>query len=192
MPALVQNGRLDVPGMNTLGRALFSEMFEDRHTPANLARYLFLDPHATRSYRHWYDSAPQIVALLRTEAGRTPQDRNLSNLVGELTTGSQVFGALWASHDVREHRTGTKAVTHPVVGNLDLSFDALDVSSERGLQLIAFSAEPRSSTADALRLLAAGPPNRPPPAPSAATPNSCTSSPDIPGRASIAGIAHSS
>ncbi|WP_460817869.1 helix-turn-helix domain-containing protein [Nocardioides korecus] len=154
VPALVQNGRMDVIGINALGRALFSEMFEDGRTPANFARYLFLDPRAPRFYRHWDDSAQQIVALLRTEAGRTPRDRDLSNLIGELATGSEVFGMLWGSHDVREHRTGTKAVTHPVVGDLDLSFEALDVSTERGLQLIAFSAEPGSSTADALRLLA--------------------------------------
>ncbi len=154
VPAVVQNGRLDVIGINALGRALFAEMFEDRRTPANFARYLFLDPRAPRFYRHWDDSAEQIVALLRSEAGRSPRDHDLSDLVGELATCSDPFRTLWASHDVREHRTGTKAVTHPVVGDLDLSFEALDVSNERGLQLIAFSAEPGSPTSDALHLLA--------------------------------------
>lgn len=154
VPAVVQNGRLDVIGINALGRALFAAMFEDHRTPANFARYLFLDPGAPRFYRHWDDSAEQIVALLRSEAGRSPRDRDLSDLVGELATGSDPFRTLWASHDVREHRTGTKAVTHPVVGDLDLSFEALDVSNEPGLQLIAFSAEPGSPTSDALHLLA--------------------------------------
>src|SRR3954447_14464899 len=64
VPAVVQNGRLDVIGINVLGRALFAEMFEDHRTPANFARYLFLDPRAHRFYRHWDDSAQQIVALL--------------------------------------------------------------------------------------------------------------------------------
>lgn len=153
VPAVVQNGRLDVLGINPLGRALFAELFDDGRTPPNFARYLFLDPRARVFYRHWDDSAQQIVALLRSEAGRTPRDRELSDLVGELATCSDPFRTLWASHDVREHRTGTKAVTHPVVGDLDLSFEALDVSNERGLQLIAFSAEPGSPTSDALRLL---------------------------------------
>ncbi len=154
VPAVVQNGRLDVISINALGRAVFAEMFEDGHTPANFARYLFLDPRAPRFYRHWDDSAQQIVALLRSEAGRTPRDRDLSDLVGELATCSDPFRRLWASHDVREHRTGTKAVTHPLVGDLDLSFEALDISTERGLQLIAFSAQPGSPTSDALHLLA--------------------------------------
>ncbi|CAM3333176.1 helix-turn-helix transcriptional regulator [Occultella aeris] len=154
VPVVVQNGRLDVVGINSLGRALFSELFDSPRQPANFARYLFLDPRAPGFYRHWEDAAQQIVALLRAEAGRHPRDRELSDLVGELATCSDPFRTLWASHDVREHRTGTKSVTHPVVGDLDLSFEALDVSNERGLQLIAFSAEPGSPTSDALRLLA--------------------------------------
>lgn len=93
------------------------------------------------------------MALLRSEAGRAPHDRELSDLVGELATCSDPFRTLWASHDVREHRTGTKAITHPIVGDLDLAYEALDLSNDRGLQLIAFSAEPASPTSDALQLL---------------------------------------
>ncbi|MGY3127469.1 transcriptional regulator with XRE-family HTH domain [Agrococcus sp. UYP33] len=154
IPVVVQNGRLDVVGVNALGRALFSELFDSPRQPANFARYLFLDPRAPRFYRQWDDAAQQIVALLRAEAGRAPRDRELSDLVGELATCSDTFRALWASHDVREHRTGVKAVTHPLVGEIDLSFEALDVSTERGLQLIAFTAEPGSASDGALRLLA--------------------------------------
>ncbi|ROR65516.1 helix-turn-helix domain-containing protein [Agrococcus jenensis] len=154
IPVVVQSGRLDVVGVNALGRALFSELFDSPRQPANFARYLFLDPRAPRFYRQWDDSAQQIVALLRAEAGRAPRDRDLSDLVGELATCSDTFRALWASHDVREHRTGVKAVTHPLVGEIDLSFEALDVSTERGLQLIAFTAEPGSASDGALRLLA--------------------------------------
>lgn len=154
VPVVVQNGRLDVVGVNGLGRALFSELFDSPRQPANFARYLFLDPRARRYYRQWDDSAEQIVALLRAEAGRTPRDRDLSDLVGELATCSDTFRTLWAAHDVREHRTGSKAVTHPLVGDIDLSFEALDISTERGLQFIAFTAQPGSASADALNLLA--------------------------------------
>jgi len=153
VPAVVQNGRLDVIATNALGRALFSEMYVDPRRPANFGRFLFLDPRAPRFYRHWDDSAQQLVALLRSEAGRAPHDRELSDLVGELATCSDPFRTLWASHDVREHRTGTKAITHPIVGDLDLAYEALDLSNDRGLQLIAFSAEPASPTSDALQLL---------------------------------------
>jgi hypothetical protein len=122
--------------------------------PMNAARFAFLDPRAQTFYRDWPGNARQIVALLRAEAGRAPYDRTLTDLVGELATRSEDFRTLWASHDVRAHRTGSKKVHHPVVGDLDLTFEAMDLTSEPGLQLLAFSATPGSPSADGLQLLA--------------------------------------
>jgi len=154
VPVFVQNGRLDAVATNRLGRALFSEMFVMPHRPTNAARFTFLDPRARTFYRDWEGTARQIVALLRAEAARSPYDRILSDLVGELSTRVDLFRTLWASHDVREHRTGTKNIHHPVVGDLDLTFEAMDLTSDPGLQLLAFSAAPGSLTHDGLQLLA--------------------------------------
>ncbi|NEN05711.1 helix-turn-helix domain-containing protein [Diaminobutyricibacter tongyongensis] len=153
VPVFVQNGRLDILATNRLGLAVFSELYVQPQRPANFGRFVFLDPRAEAFYPDWDDAAYQTVALLRSEAGRSPDDRILSDLVGELSTRSNRFRTLWASHDVREHRTGIKSITHPVVGDLDLQYEAMDLSSERGLQLIAYSAPPGSPTADALKLL---------------------------------------
>lgn len=122
--------------------------------PMNAARFVFLDPRAHTFYRDWPGNAHQVVALLRAEAGRAPYDRILTDLVGELATRSEEFRTLWASHDVRVHRTGTKQVCHPVVGDLDLTFEAMDLTSEPGLQLLAFTAAPGSASSDGLQLLA--------------------------------------
>jgi hypothetical protein len=46
--------------------------------------------------------------MLRTEAGHSPHDKGLSNLIGELSTRSENFRTWWAAHNVRFHRTGTK------------------------------------------------------------------------------------
>lgn len=154
VPVFVQNGRLDAVATNALGRALFSEMLDDARPPVNAARFLFLDPRAQTFYREWDAQARQIVAVLRAEAGRSPYDRQLSDLVGELSTRSELFRKLWGAHDVREHRTGLKNVHHPVVGDLDLTFQAMDLASDRGLQMIVFSAEPGSATHERLQLLA--------------------------------------
>jgi transcriptional regulator with XRE-family HTH domain len=154
VPVYVQNGRLDAVAANRLGTALFSEMFVLPQRPVNAARFTFLDPRARTFYRDWPGNARQIVALLRAEAGRAPYDRVLTDLVGELATRSDEFRTLWASHDVRVHRTGTKQVHHPVVGDLDLTFEALDLTSEPGLQLLAFTAAPGSASQDGLQLLA--------------------------------------
>lgn len=154
VPVFVQNGRLDAVATNRLGAALFSEMFVMPRRPMNAARFTFLDPRAQTFYRDWETNARQIVAVLRAEAGRSPYDRILTDLVGELATRSEQFRTLWAPHDVRVHRTGTKNVHHPVVGDLDLTFEAMDLTSEPGLQMLAFTAAPGSPSNDGLQLLA--------------------------------------
>ncbi len=153
-PAFVRNGRLDVLAINALGRALYAPVFDDPQRPANLARFNFLDPRAAGFYPDWDDAANTTVALLRTEAGRDPYDKALSDLVGELATRSEEFRTRWAAHDVRLHRTGIKHFRHPVVGALDLDFDAMDLPADPGLTLTAYSAERGSPSEDALKMLA--------------------------------------
>jgi transcriptional regulator with XRE-family HTH domain len=152
-PAIIQNGRMDVVATNTLGRALFSEMYVEPHEPVNFARFLFFDPRGRVTYRDWNDSAEQIVALLRAESGRVPADHALRSLIGELSNGSSEFAALWEAHDVRVHLAGIKLIHHPDVGDLDLSYEAMQLTTDPGLQFIGFTAEPGSASDHALRLL---------------------------------------
>jgi transcriptional regulator with XRE-family HTH domain len=153
-PALVQNGRLDILAANSLGRALYSEIYADPMRPVNHARFVFLSPRAPDFYRDWNRAADDTVAILRTEAGRDPYDRDLSDLVGELSTQSEEFRTRWAGHNVRIHRTGAKEVHHPVVGDLSLTYEMLDVSADSGLAILTYTAEPGSKSAEALDLLA--------------------------------------
>lgn len=154
IPAFVRNGRLDILGINPMGRALYSLAFEQPDRPVNLARFMFLDPRAHLLHPNWPDSANTSVSILRTEAGRDPYDKGLMDLVGELSTRSDEFRTRWAAHNVRLHRTGSKHFRHPAVGDLQLSFDALELPDEPGLTLTAYSAEPSTPAADNLALLA--------------------------------------
>lgn len=153
-PAYVRNRRLDILAANRLGRALMSPVFDDSHRPASLARFMFLDPAARDFYLDWEPMASDIVAMLRSEAGRDPYDKSLQDLIGELSTRSELFRTRWAAHNVRLHRTGVKRLQHPVVGELTLDFDAMELPADTGLAIIAYSAEPGSPSADNLRLLA--------------------------------------
>lgn len=153
-PAYVRNRRMDVLAANRLGYALFSPLFADPVRPVNHARFAFLDPRASEYYPEWEHVASDTVALLRAEAGRDPYDRSLSDLVGELSTRSERFRTWWAAHNVRFHRTGVKRFHHPVVGDFELIFEALDLTADPGLTIIAYSAEPGSPSQDALELLA--------------------------------------
>jgi len=153
-PAMVRNGRMDVLAANRLGRALYSEMFADPRRPVNSARFTFLDPHATTFFVDWDHAADDSVAVLRGEAGRNPHDRALTDLVGELSTQSHAFRTRWARHDVRYHDTGAKRLHHPVVGELELTFEVLTLVASPELTLFAFTAEPDSKSQNALDLLA--------------------------------------
>ena len=160
--ALVQNGRSDVLAANLLGRALYADIFTSTVSfgpglPGRLpnqARYLFLDPGAGDLYPDWNAVAATTVAMLRSESGRNPHDRTLNELIGELTTGSGQFAALWAGHDVRIHTTGTKRFHHQVAGDLSLQFETLHLPGDEGQTLFTFTAEPGSAAANALAFLA--------------------------------------
>ena len=130
--AFVGNERLDLLAANQLGRALFSELYAAPARPVNIARFVFLDPRAERSYGDWERVATESVAILRSAAGRDPYNRDLSDLIGELATQSEAFRTRWASHNVRFHNTGVKHFNHPVVGELHLSFNRLDLAADPG------------------------------------------------------------
>jgi transcriptional regulator with XRE-family HTH domain len=152
-PATVGNARLDYVGANPLGRALYAPVFDSTEQPSNSARFTFLDAAAADFYPEWDHVASELVAHLRSEAGRNPYDRQLSDLVGELSTRSDEFRIRWAAHNVRFHRTGTKRVHHPVVGPLELSYETMELSAD-GLSVAIFTAQPGSASQQALDLLA--------------------------------------
>jgi transcriptional regulator with XRE-family HTH domain len=153
-PAFVLNGRLDILGANDLGFALYSPMYAEDARPANTARFVFLDPQAIDFFRDYDKAANDTVALLRAEAGRDPYDRDLSDLIGQLSTRSEDFRRRWAAHNVRIHTSGVKLLHHPVVGDLDLPFESFPLPADPSLSLLIYTAEPGSATQDALSLLA--------------------------------------
>jgi transcriptional regulator with XRE-family HTH domain len=151
--AYAGNDRLDILAANHLGRALFSELYADQTRPPNHARFVFLDPQAEAFYGDWERAANECVAILRSAAGRDPHDRDLSDLVTELETRSKAFATRWAAHDVRFHNAGVKHFHHPVVGELSLNFNRLDLAADHGLTIFTYAAEPGSRSEEALKLL---------------------------------------
>ncbi len=152
--AFVRNGRLDIVALNALCRAFYAPVLKEQTQPVNLARYCFLNPTARDFYPDWEGAADTTVSLLRTEAGRDPYDKALTDLIGELVTRSDAFRTRWAAHDVRLHHTGAKQFEHPVVGSLTVGFDAMELPADPGLTLTVYSAEPGSATQEKLALLA--------------------------------------
>jgi transcriptional regulator with XRE-family HTH domain len=153
-PAIVGNNRSDLLATNHLGRALYADVYNNPDAPPNFARFTFLDSAAHRFYPDWDLAADITVANLRTAAGQDPHDKNLHDLVGELSTRSDEFRRRWGAHNVRTHGTGTKHFHHHIVGDLALAYESLDLRAEPGLTMTIYAAEPNSPTAHALTLLA--------------------------------------
>ncbi|MBM7784610.1 helix-turn-helix transcriptional regulator [Tenggerimyces flavus] len=153
-PAWIRNGRHDILAMNPLARALYAPVLADPRRPANTTRFIYLDPAAPEFFVDYDKVAKDAAAMLRLEAGRNPHDKALIELVGELSTQSTLFRERWASQDVRFHRSGHKRLRHPVVGELSLDFEAMELPSAPGLQLNVYTAPAGSPAADALKLLA--------------------------------------
>ena len=158
--AFVRNGRLDVTASNPLARALLAPVFcsdtTDRHGRANFARFTFLDPVARNFYVDWDDAVVVTAALLRAEAGREPHDRDLRELIGELSTLSPEFRTQWAAHEVRIRHDGIKRLRHPDIGELELTYQSLDLPlSDRAVHnLTIYTAEPGTAHEDRLKVLA--------------------------------------
>ena len=166
VPAIVGNARQDLVAANALGYAFYAQLYPDpQHpdpsVPVNFVRFCFLDPRANEFYPDWEFMADVAVNNLRTEAGRDPYDRGISDLVGELSTRSEEFRVRWAKHNVRLHQTGTKRFHHPVVGDLEVSYETMPIPADPGLVLTVYSPEPATPSADALSLLASWTATRP-------------------------------
>ncbi len=153
-PAYVRDNRLDILATNVLGAALYGPIIEGSAGKPNIARFIFLNTRAAEFYRDWNSAANDAVGILRASAGSDPYDKRLSDLIGELSTRSDEFRVRWAAHNVKFHRTGAKSLHHPIVGDLALDYEALDLPGDPGQRILVYSAEPGSRSDEALALLA--------------------------------------
>jgi transcriptional regulator with XRE-family HTH domain len=155
LPASIQSGRLDLLATNPLGRVLYTEVY-DRHRGTglpNLARFLFLDEHSKEMFPDWDAVAQDAVATLQAESARSPRAKAFVELIGQLSTASLEFRTMWATRNVSAHRRGKKRILHPLIGEVLLNYEALQLPGAPGLQMVTFLPEQGSPAEDALRLL---------------------------------------
>lgn len=154
MPAYVAGRRMDVIGWNQLACALVGDFPNMPPEQRNVAWQLFLNPASRELYDDWEGKAADVVAYLRLDTGRYPDDPKLTSLIGELSVKSEDFRRLWAAHDVQDKGFGVKKLHHPLVGPLTLAYETLRLPADPDQQLIVYHAEPGSPSAESLRLLA--------------------------------------
>lgn len=154
VPAFILGRRTDVLASNRLARAVLTDFDALPATRRNVARYYLLDPQARDRVGDWERIASETVAMLRLEAGRYPHDRQLADLVGELTLQCPEFTGWWNDHRVLRRTHGAKNYHHPLVGSLRFFYESFQAPGDAEQTLCVYNVEPGSETAQALRVLA--------------------------------------
>ncbi|MFD3994192.1 helix-turn-helix domain-containing protein [Streptomyces sp. NPDC058548] len=155
VPGFIVGRRLDILAWNRMARALMGDFDAMEPAERNVARMVFLGPNSRDLYRDWECKATEVVSVLRLYAGCYPDDPALLALVGELSVRSEEFRSLWAAHTVADKGHGTKVLRHPLVGEMTLTYESMQVAGgDPDLMLVTYQAEPGTASADALRLLA--------------------------------------
>jgi hypothetical protein len=134
---------------------VYEEIFDGQTHPPNHVRYVFLDERARTFFHDWPAVAHDTARILRSEAGRDPQDPGPAELTKELSEASAEFREVWSQHDVRLPAAGRHHFQHPRVGHLDLVFEAASLRADPGLTLLLATADPGSPTETALGRLRA-------------------------------------
>lgn len=152
-PAFVLGRRNEVLASNDLLDALFTPF---NHRPANernLLRWMLLDPAARSLYLDWAQVTSEVVGVLRAEAGRNPDDPQIAAFVAELRSVSPEFRTWWAERTVVERTWGSKRFNHPVVGRLDITYEALSLPGDPEQILFVYAAK-TDDDLEKLRILA--------------------------------------
>ncbi|MGW4243110.1 helix-turn-helix transcriptional regulator [Nocardia sp. NPDC004722] len=152
-PALVLGPCTDILARNAEAAALFLDFAEIPLADRALVRMVFLEPRFRGLFVNWEQVAAEAVDRLRMVAARTPGDARLTRLVGELSVHDADFRDWWAGHGVRTLAGGRKHLRHPVVGDLELDWQVLQVLTAQGQTLVTYTAPEGSPSHEALRIL---------------------------------------
>jgi transcriptional regulator with XRE-family HTH domain len=153
-PAMILGRRRDILGINALARSLIFDFTTLPVAERNYIRWILLDPAAREQYRDWETVASEMVGILRMDAGRFPDDRGISDLVGELAVKSREFPGWWADQRVVAHTHGLKRFRHQLVGDLELQWQGLILPGDEDQRILVYFAVPGSPAAEKLSLLA--------------------------------------
>jgi transcriptional regulator with XRE-family HTH domain len=150
LPAFVEGRYFDVLAANDLAAALSPNL----QVGENRMRAVFLDPAERALYPDWERDTMTLVAGFRESVGADTGDPRFVQLVGELSLASERFRRLWARHDVHAREGRPTRLRHPQVGELTVRREKLVVGGAKDQILVVYHAEPGTSSADKLALLA--------------------------------------
>ncbi|MEC3955444.1 helix-turn-helix transcriptional regulator [Nocardia sp. CDC153] len=152
-PAYIVGHRTDILGWNAAAVALFgidfAELAERERTWLNL---IFFDPGIRAlTADSWPMIAGHTAADMRLRASHRPDDPELRELLCEMTERSPEFREFWETHEVSDFQHGRYVLRHPLVGELHVDYELLDVPADPGVRaIVTYSAAPGSASERAL------------------------------------------
>ncbi|MEU2792588.1 helix-turn-helix transcriptional regulator [Streptomyces sp. NPDC007100] len=156
-PVLVLGRRSDVLAANRMAKALFTDFDQIPVRHRNYARWMFLSEEPRSLFVDWEDQARAAVESLRLEAGRDADDQATNDLIAELRGKSTEFDHWWEEHRVHQRTHGSKRLHHALVGELTVEYETLTLPGDPDKTVFVYTAEPGSSSRQALDLLAMWP-----------------------------------
>lgn len=153
-PAFVIGRRTDILAWNPLFAHLVTDFGALPPERRNKAWLVFLDPEVRGRFVNWERKARDLVAFLRFDLGRHPHDPRFAALIAELSERSPEFTRLWEAQEVRDKTHGGYHLRHPLVGEVALAYESLNLPDDPDQSLITYTAEAGSPSEAALRILA--------------------------------------
>ncbi|MBB2914435.1 transcriptional regulator with XRE-family HTH domain [Streptosporangium becharense] len=154
--AIALSATYEIIAWNDLAAALMEDFSALPWRDRNVLRRAFLEPYPQGRRLYGLSDADGFARVsvqhLRAVAARYPGDPEVAGLVDELVTGSEEFARLWASHEVGARPDLRKTFRHPLVGPITVNCDVLDIA-DRDQRVVIYTADPGSSSEEALRLL---------------------------------------
>jgi transcriptional regulator with XRE-family HTH domain len=154
-PAYVVDVKYEILAWNPMAAALLGDPSAWPPDRRNIIWNLFTGEHSKVALADPQSSAfaDECVAELRASAAQYPDDPGIHGLIARLRSASAEFVRRWEQLRVCvRHGSTTKQVTHPVIGELVLECEVLEIAGH-GQRLIIYTAAPGSASADALKLL---------------------------------------
>ncbi|WP_027059833.1 helix-turn-helix transcriptional regulator [Mesorhizobium loti] len=158
-PALIKTATWDVVAWNRAAEIVLTDYGAIPAGQRNVLRFMFLTPHIRAKQHDWQNLARFVVGAFRADAARAGAVSEVTQLVGELCSGSAEFAKLWQENDVLAHGDGTKRLKHPELGDIEMEYSSFAVDGRPDLNLTVYNPID-SDVADRIRALAKGAPAR--------------------------------
>ncbi|GAB2554418.1 helix-turn-helix transcriptional regulator [Nocardia heshunensis] len=152
-PAYVVDRTCDVLAWNPIAAAFYLDFGALPATRRNMAKLVFLDVGIRELYVDWWSRARDVVAFIREDMARPPHAPGTQALVEELEAASPEFRQIWNEHGVKNSQHGTHRYRHPLVGELELTYETLRLPGQADLAMVVQTAAADSPAAAALRKL---------------------------------------